>query len=149
MIGGYSPARASDEFLGFVKYIGENGLGIKLQIATRSSIEDKLSDPIFKEMIESGQLVVRQGRPLSSEEINLAYRTSICTWNAYRRSTQSGVLPNAFMQGTPVIATHVGSFDDYVIPGETGEFIRDYNPKTIIDAYQKIEQKQNFSQRQN
>lgn len=143
MIGGYSPARASDEFLEFVKYVGQNELQIKLQIATRSSIADKLTDPIFKKMIESGQLVVQQGHPLTSEEIDLAYRKSICTWNAYRRSTQSGVLPNAFMQGTPVIATHVGSFDDYVITGETGEFIEDYDPRTIVRAYSKIQKQQN------
>ena len=68
----------------------------------------------MKKMQDEGQLLVQQGRPLTEEEMSAAYRRSVATWNGYRRSTQSGVLPNAFMQGTPVIATKLGSFEEFV-----------------------------------
>ena len=42
------------------------------------------------------------------------------------------------MLGTPVIATCIGSFPEFVKPGQTGEFIDDYKPETILNAYHKI-----------
>jgi glycosyltransferase involved in cell wall biosynthesis len=32
-------------------------------------------------------------------------------------------MANAFMAGSPVIATKVGSFPEYVVPGVNGEFV--------------------------
>jgi len=67
------------------------------------------------------------GKPLTNMEINEAYERSFCVWNAYRRSTQSGVLPKAFMFGTPVIASNIGSFPEFVRDGENGYLIDDYD----------------------
>jgi glycosyltransferase involved in cell wall biosynthesis len=66
---------------------------------------------------------VQHGRGLSNDEINLHYLDCFCVWAVYRRSTQSGVMANAFMAGSPVIATRVGSFPEYVVPGVNGEFV--------------------------
>lgn len=138
MASAYGESKASDEFLNFVKKsAGRND--IKFLIATRTDISARISDPVLKKMIDSGRLIVQQGRPLTEDEMNTAYRTSIATWNAYKRSTQSGVLAHAFMQGSPVIATHVGSFDEYVVDGKTGTFIRDYSYLEIFNAYKRME----------
>lgn len=139
MIGGYSDPHASDEFLDFVKESYQKNT-IKFQIATRTDIGEKLKNPVLQKMMHDGRLLVHQGRPLTEDEMNQAYRRSICTWNAYHRSTQSGVLANSFMQGTPVMATHLGSFEEYVKNGKTGVFVDDYKYKTIFNAYQQIEQ---------
>ncbi|WP_233185630.1 glycosyltransferase [Thermotoga sp. SG1] len=68
-------------------------------------------------------LRIAHGRPLPNSEINRAYKESFCIWNVYRRSTQSGVLPKAYMFGTPVIANDIGSFLEFVRPEETGKII--------------------------
>ena len=139
MIGGYSDPHASDEFLGFVKESYQKNT-IKFQIATRTDISEKLKDTVLQKMMKDGRLLIQHGRPLTEDEMNLAYRRSFCTWNAYHRSTQSGVLANSFMQGTPVMATHLGSFEEYVKNGETGIFVNDYSYKTIFNAYLQIVQ---------
>lgn len=138
MIGGFSYPHGSDAFLEFVKQSHDKN-DLRFQIATRRDITDCLCDPTLQKMIQLGRLVVQHGRPLTSEEIDRAYRSSICTWNGYRRSTQSGVLPNSFMQGTPVIATRIGSFGEFVIENETGEFIDNFDFSTIESAYRRIE----------
>lgn len=137
LIGGYAYSHGSDIFLDFIKksYKANN---ILFQIATRNNIEEQLDDPIIKKMIKSKRLVVQQGRTLSSEEINAAYRSSICTWNGYRRSTQSGVLANSYMQGTPVIATDVGSFNEYVNDGKSGKIIRNFEYETLLNSYLEV-----------
>ena len=138
MASAYDDPKASDEFLNFVKESAHKN-DIKFQIATRTEISEKLNDPVVQEMMDSGRLIVQQGRPLTEDEMNMAYRTSIATWNAYKRSTQSGVLAHSFMQGAPVIATHVGSFDEYVVDGKTGTFIKNYGYEEIFNAYRRIE----------
>ena len=45
---------------------------------------------------------------MTTEEINGFYLQSICVWNAYTRSTQSGVFASSLMMGTPVIANENG-----------------------------------------
>lgn len=139
MASAYDNPKASDEFLNFVKESADKN-EIQFRISTRTEISEKLNDPIVQKMIERGRLLVQQGRPLTEDEMNTAYRTATATWNAYKRSTQSGVLAHSFMQGAPVIATHVGSFDEYVVEGKTGTFIQNYNYNEIFDAYQRIEQ---------
>lgn len=138
MIGTYAEAHGSDIFIKYIKKAYENGSKQKFQIATRSNIAEMISDKVYKKMQEEGQLIVQQGRPLTEEEMNMAYRRSMATWNGYLRSTQSGVLPNAFMQGTPVIATKLGSFEEFVKPGHTGEFVDNFEYVKITDAVSKV-----------
>lgn len=140
MIGGCSTAHGSDVFIEYIKRAYESGSNQKFQIVTRSNILHLLSDPVYKKMQNSGHLVVQQGRPLTEKEMSAAYRCSIATWNGYRRSTQSGVLPNSLMHGTPVVATKVGSFKEFVKPCVTGVFISDFKLETITDAVNQIRQ---------
>lgn len=138
-IGGFGHAHGADIYLDFVKKSCEDN-NILFQIATRTNIEKELENPCIDKMIKQGRLIVKQGRPLTSDEIDAAYRNSICTWNCYRRSTQSGVLPNSFMQGTPVIASNTGSFKDYVISEKTGVLINESSYDEIYSGYKKIYQ---------
>lgn len=144
MIGTYAESHGSDVFIRYIKEAYESGVEQKFQIVTRSNIAKMISDPVYKEMQDKGQLLVQQGRPLTEEEMNAAYRRSIATWNGYRRSTQSGVLPNSFMQGTPVIATKLGSFEEFVQPEYTGTFIDNFESSTITDAVDKIREAGSF-----
>jgi glycosyltransferase involved in cell wall biosynthesis len=122
-IGGFSPAHASKEFLQFVEYALKHRLHIKFLIATRHDIGTKLKVPTLEKGIRMGQIMVQYGRPLTEDEINGYYRRSICVWNAYNRSTQSGVLSNALMQGAPVIVNRSGVAKEFVHDGREGCYI--------------------------
>lgn len=74
-VGSFYKSHASLEFLEFVK--SAVGKSILFQIATRSDITKYLHDPILQYMQKSGQLIIQQGRPLTTKEINAAYRNSI------------------------------------------------------------------------
>ena len=138
LIGTYASSKGSDLFLRFMKESARAGYDIRFQIATRSDLTKRLEDPVYQELIRNGKLLVQHGRNLTGEEINAAYRRSVCCWNGYRRTTQSGVLPNAFMMGTPVAATRIGSFTEFVEPGKTGEFIDNGDAGSIYEGYRRI-----------
>lgn len=84
------------------------------------------------------RIVVHCGRPLSNNEINLCFAQSICVWNVYRRSTQSGVLAKASMFGSPVLASDTGSFREFVDDNQNGRFLQDASPESVLEAYEDI-----------
>lgn len=94
---------ADHAFDNYVKSIDEMAKdprfdNLKFLIATRYKVEK--SEEV-KRLIASGRLKIQEGRPLTDDEINTAYASSFLVWNAYHRTTQSGVLAKSFMFGTP------------------------------------------------
>ena len=122
-IGGFTEPRACSAFLGFVKKKKKKSLGIYFCIATRNTIDGYLNDPVLQKAVGDGWLSIYAGKPMSTDEINKHYRESICSWNAYKMSTQSGVLPNALMQGSPVLVTDRGDSADIVTEKKQGCFV--------------------------
>lgn len=104
-IGTIAADHAFDRYVSFVQEAVDRGWlpNITFLIATRSCIPHA-QRAILEEIAGSGRVVIQAGRPMSTKEINEYYRRSLMVWNAYYRSTQSGVLPKAYMFGTPVIA---------------------------------------------
>ena len=98
-IGTVAADHSFTEYLQFVeKAIVENRLPqLKFLIATKSEFE------VPQALAESPRVVIQKGRPLSDEEINGYYAATYVVWNAYARTTQSGVLAKSFMFGTPAI----------------------------------------------
>lgn len=138
-IGGFTVMRGCNEFLDFIKYSITNNLGIKFCIATRNNVERYFTDPVLSKALDDETLRVFAGKPMTSDEINLHYRESICAWNAYKSSTQSGVLPNALMQGTPVLVTNRGDSTDIISEKKDGCFISlPYNNEEIEKTYNYI-----------
>lgn len=126
-----------DRFLDYVRYKAPDP-SVFFRIATRSDIRAALRDRTLQSLIRQGRLLVRQGRPLSNDEINRAYASSGCTWSLYRRSYQSGVLCKAMMFGSPVIASEAGSFREFV-DGDNGVSLSaDASLDEIDRAYQEI-----------
>lgn len=140
-IGGFVKSRGTKEFLDFMKWSLEKNLGIKFLIASRSVVDSELADEMFKKAIKDGSLVLDAGRPMTSNEINQHYRESICVWNGYISSTQSGVLGNALMQGAPIIATKRADTIGIISNKENGCFISvPYDNQEIYDAYSYIKE---------
>ena len=101
-IGTVASDHSFNEYLQFVCWAIDNKVltSLRFLIATKSRVE--MTD-LMKRLMDSGRLELIEGRPLTNMEINRCYASSILVWNAYERTTQSGVLANAFMFGTPAI----------------------------------------------
>jgi glycosyltransferase involved in cell wall biosynthesis len=97
--------------------------GYSFLIATRSRIPEEMSS-IIESGVLSGRLVVQSGTPMTNEQINGFYAQSHLVWNAYKRSMQSGVLPKAYMFGTPVLMS-VANQNEYFEDGVHGVLISD------------------------
>ena len=98
-LGTVAADHSFQEYLDFVTWaVRKNKLeDVKFLIATKSDfdIPDALKDSV--------RVTIQKGRPLTNDEINAFYAQSIVVWNAYERTTQSGVLAKSFMFGTPAI----------------------------------------------
>jgi glycosyltransferase involved in cell wall biosynthesis len=106
-------------------------------IATRSTLSAALMERMAPAM-QQGLLTVQQGRPLSNEEINDCYQQSAVVWNAYKRSMQSGVLPKAYMFGTPVLITDANRSEFFTDGQEGVEVSSSYDNAELLRAVQRI-----------
>jgi glycosyltransferase involved in cell wall biosynthesis len=142
-IGGASRGHGIDEYVAFAKYAIRSGSSIPFVIATRRDMSQLLfKDEELSTMAREKKILIRHGKVLSNDEINQWYLDCFGVWNVYRRSTQSGVLPRAYMAGTPVLARRIGSFPEYVQEGVTGEFVdTGYDPAAILAAVERMRQR--------
>jgi glycosyltransferase involved in cell wall biosynthesis len=123
-VGTACKSHGFDVFVSFAKFAIGSGSRMPFSIATKVDLSSLLAeDRELARLVREGRIRMQHGRGLSNDEINLHYLDCFCVWAVYRRSTQSGVMANAFMAGSPVIATRVGSFPEYVVPGVNGEFV--------------------------
>jgi glycosyltransferase involved in cell wall biosynthesis len=143
-VGNAVKGHGIDEYIGFAKYALRNGSSIPFLLATKTDLSLLLAnDKELSRYAQEGKIEIHHGHTFSNDEIDEFYLRGFCVWNVYRRTTQSGVLPRAFMAGTPVLARRIGSFPEYVKPGVTGEFINAEDPfsnwlKTVESMYKKI-----------
>ena len=138
-IGGFTENRGCLAFMRFIEFSVENSLGIQFKIATRTDVSGFIKGEIIQEAIREGLLVVQDGKPMTTEEINRHYREAICVWNAYISSTQSGVLPNALMQGAPVIVGDRGVAEEVIKDKVEGCYVSiPHKNDEILAAYQNI-----------
>ncbi len=136
-IGSLCRSHGFDHYLSFVRFAFQHKLNISFLVASRYRFPSGiLNHPLFRQNLD--KIEIRCGKPLANDEINRCYEESICVWNLYRTSTQSGVLPKAFMFGTPVIASKIGSFPEFIQDGVNGRFAgaRDY--ESICAALEHI-----------
>lgn len=100
---GYIGTVAADHsFMEYLKFVEWAILEKKLPqlnflIATKSDFD------IPRALADSSRVVIHKGTPLSNDAINDCYASTYIVWNAYTRTTQSGVLAKSFMFGTPAI----------------------------------------------
>jgi glycosyltransferase involved in cell wall biosynthesis len=101
-IGVICPNHSFDAFFNFVeRCIQRNEMrNLKFLIATPSALE---IDEHIQKLLETERLIIVQGKYMSNEEINRWYGSSLVVWNAYKNTTQSGVMAKSFMFGTPLI----------------------------------------------
>lgn len=138
-IGTIAEDHAFDEYIKFISYALKNNIlpEVTFLIATRSELPPDLAAKLV-DFMGNDRLKIVSGKPLSNDEINIYFSQSIVVWNAYRRSMQSGVLPKAFMFGTPVIISE-NNRSEYFVNNETGvEISKNYKEDEIYDAITRV-----------
>jgi glycosyltransferase involved in cell wall biosynthesis len=136
-IGNLCRSHGFDHYLSFVRFAFQRNLNISFLIASRNRFPSRvMNDPLFSR--NSAKIEILCGKPLGNADINLCYAKSICVWNLYRTSTQSGVLPKAFMFGTPVIASKIGSFPEFIQEGVNGRFASARDHEGTWTAFEEI-----------
>ncbi len=125
-IGTVAADHSFNEYLQFVEWaISNNRLPLlKFLIATKSEFE------VPRALANSPRVMIQKGRPLGDDEINNFYASTFVVWNAYARTTQSGVLAKSFMFGTPAI----------VLRKNLSEFTEDGKEVVAIDDNTSFEQ---------
>jgi hypothetical protein len=124
-IGTIAEDHAFDEFVHLMQAcIADQALlPLRFLIATRSLVPERHRAAI-DQCVASGRLVLQSGSPMTNGQINHFYASSFVVWNAYRRSMQSGVLPKAYMFGTPVLVS-TRNASEYFQDGVHGILISD------------------------
>lgn len=124
-IGTIAEDHAFDEFVHLMQAcVADRALlPLRFLIATRSPVPEK-HRAVIDECVSSGRLMLQAGRPMTNAEINHFYAGSFVVWNAYRRSMQSGVLPKAYMFGTPVLVS-TSNQSEYFRDGVHGVLLSD------------------------
>ena len=131
-IGHVAEDHSFQEYMDFVSQAISSGdlSGIKFLIATRSKVAH---DASIAKLLNTGRLELTEGAPMTDGQINHYYASSVAIWNAYTRTTQSGVLAKAFMFGTPAI----------VMKKNLSEFVEDGKDVVAINdntSYEEIRQ---------
>ncbi len=140
-LGNISRVHGFDCFVNVMRDLLQRGVDINFLVASRQPLPGYVAqDRLLRSY---SQVVYRCGRVLQAAEINQCYADSFCIWNLYRRSTQSAVLPKAFMFGTPVIASQGGSFPEFVRDGENGRFARLGDLQGIREAVEDMRTNRN------
>lgn len=115
-IGTIASDHSYQEFFDFVCQAIEQKrlMSFKFLIATKNRVE---RTPRVEQLLASGRLEIIDGQPLTEEQINACYLSSFVVWNAYQRTTQSGVLAKSFMFGTPAIVLRK-NLSEFCIAGQ-------------------------------
>jgi glycosyltransferase involved in cell wall biosynthesis len=77
-------------------------------------------------------------RLLSEQEVAQLLASATVVVLPYTDATQSGVLAAAYALGTPVVATTVGSFPEFVRDGVSGLLVPPNDPEALAGAIRRV-----------
>jgi glycosyltransferase involved in cell wall biosynthesis len=141
IVGGAHKATGHDTFIELVNYAGEKGLSFEFALISSSNVS-----MFTKNLTEEGRsrLKVINKNSITDAEINEVIRQSWAVFRLDREVTQSGVLPVAYMNETPVIARDIPGLRQHV-KHEYNGYIIPFNctPEDLTKAMEYV--KENFT----
>ncbi len=140
IIGSAHPATGHETFVELINYVAEKKLDYNFALISSSNISRylvKLSDGARK------ILKVVNKKIVTDSEINEIIKQSYVVFRLDREVTQSGVIPVAYMNATPVIVRDIQGLRQHVKDRETGYIVPlNCNPENLVSAMNFV--KQNF-----
>ena len=121
-VGMVNEGKGIDPFLGLVEYCMKYSLKFDFQIISSNLSEPWLSRAKKCEVINL-HIITKDN--ITDLEIAESITSSFAILCLYLTVTQSSIVANAMMQGTPVIASQVGSLTEAIVDGKTGYFVQD------------------------
>lgn len=129
-IGTVANDHAFNEFVKFICEANKNRIKINFLIATKTKLDSKF----ILDNLNYANVKLVYGKPLSNLEINKFFSSSILIWNAYYRTTQSGIMAKSFMFGVPVICLKKNR-NEFTIEKNNTLFISTFNFNEILTCY--------------
>lgn len=140
MVGRFNFSKKPDLFIDIINYSAEKNKAFKFQIATSSNI-DKYLGKFTSGGKQITKLVIKNH--LSDDEIGCCIVESLAILSLQPMVTQSGVVPFAFMNSTPVIVRSDPGFTQFVRHKYNGWLLPDnFSHDDVIEAMTFI--KDNF-----
>jgi len=132
MVGRFNFSKKLDMFIKIINHTAEKNETLKFQIVTSSNIEKYLDD-----FTPGGKLITRviRKKNLSDDEIGCSIAESLGVLSLQPMVTQSGVVPFAFMNSTPVIVRPDPGFTQFVRHKYNGWVLPDnFSCEDVIQA---------------
>jgi len=142
IVGNAHNATGHDTFVELVNYVAKNDLDYEFYLISSSKI-----GTFLRNLNEKGKKILRIiNKPvIKDSEINEVIRESWAVFRLDREVTQSGVVPVAYMNQTPVIARDIPGLTQHVWHGKTGYIVPfGCSPKDLIIAMDYV--RNNFTE---
>jgi glycosyltransferase involved in cell wall biosynthesis len=117
-----------DTLIKAYEVLKKENLNIKLIIAGKGEVDENLKNKI------NDLEIIFKNYWLSNEELCELIKECDILIAPYKKATQSGIISTALAYGIPVIATKVGSFEEYIEDGKNGFLIN-------VDDFQALAEK--------
>jgi glycosyltransferase involved in cell wall biosynthesis len=133
-IGTIASDHAFSKFCNFINYAIKNYLFQDkiFLIATSNTLNPNVKNELLT-LRNNGNLKIIDGNWLSNKEINYYFNCSAVVWNAYDRSTQSGILAKSFMFATPVLGNKLIP-NEFIIQNSNGIYLDDNSDSNEISS---------------
>lgn len=115
--GRISPYKGIEVLLNAMPALLKEDKGIQLVVAGKSVNGYAIDEKVLKQYKQNIHVIDKY---LSNEELVSLIQEAQVVVCPYKDATQSGVLMTAYALGTPVIATEVGAFPEYIINNING-----------------------------
>lgn len=123
------------EFVDFLLKM-ETPKDLNVCIATSSQINQETITLLKTKF--NDKITIFSGSFMSDEVISKLYKQTKVLWLGYKHSAQSGVLPMAFMYGTPIICSDIPSFKEFTKIGVNCEIVDINNCSSIEQGIETI-----------
>lgn len=142
MVGRFNFSKKLDSFIEAANYAARKNIDLEFQIVTSSNIDHSLD--LLTPQARSKMHIINK-KNISDQDISNALGESFAVLCLHKMVTQSGVVPVAFMNSTPVIALAEPGFTQFITHEKNGWIVpEDFSTKDILKAMHTI--KDNFAE---